>query len=360
LNLRSRAGVWPYSQQWNLTVERQLGRSASVRTSYVGIHGTRLWNQDGTQWNQVPPAYLKLGDLLSAPIDSPQVRAAGFGEPFAGFKDLWGNGATLAQALRPYPQYGNVWEWNGTYGSSIYHAFQLYAQKRMTAGFDFTAAYTLSKLIDDTNQWGSGNGSYQNFYDRRAERSLSTNDQTHVLSLSYVYELPLGPGRKYLNKGAASKAFGGWLLSGIQRYASGTPIAVVTVNNLPIFNGTLRPNVIPGVDQHAVTGPGGFDPARDRWINSAAFVNPAPFTFGNAPRYLGLRNPATLSESFAVLKDTAIRERMSLQFRAELSNPFNRVVFAGPSGDMSAQSFGTIASQANNPRNVQLGLKLIF
>ncbi len=360
LNLRSRAGVWPYSQQWNFTVERQLGRSASIRTSYVGIHGTRLWNADGTQWNQVYPSNLQLGDLLTAPIDSPEARAAGFGEPFPGFSNLWGGRATVAQSLRPFPQYGGIWEWNGTYGSSIYHSFQLYGQKRLAAGFDFTVAYTFSKLLDDTNQIGSGSGGYQNYYDRRAERSLSANDQTHAVSLSYVYQLPFGPGRKYLNTGAASKAFGGWLVSGIQRYASGTPIAVSTVNNLPIFNGILRPNVVPNADLHATTGPGGFDPARDLYINPAAFTDPAPFTFGNAPRYLALRNFGTRSESFAVVKDTALHERVSLQFRLELSNPFNRVVFGSPVNDMSAQSFGRIGSQQNNPRNLQLGLKLIW
>ena len=82
--------------------------------------------------------------------------------------------------------------------------------------------------------------------------------------------------------------------------------------------------------------------------------------FGNAPRYLPLRNPATLMESFAAVKDTPISEGISLQFRFELSNPFNRVVFGGPVNDMSAQSFGTIGSQANAPRNIQLGLKLNF
>jgi hypothetical protein len=362
MNLRSRAGVWPYSQQWNLTVERQLGRSASVRTSYAGIHGTRLWNPDGTQWNQVLPSYLKLGDLLNAPINSPQVRAAGFGEPFPGFTDLWGGGATLAQALRPFPQYGNVWEWNGTYGSSIYHSFQAYVQKRMSSGFDFTVAYTWSKLLDDTNQWSSGIFAYQNSYDRRSERSLGGNDQPHSVSISYVYQLPFGRDRKYLTKGPAAKVFGGWLVSGIHQYASGTPIPVITVNNLPIFNSVLRPNLVPGASLRAPTGPGGFDAGRDLWINPAAFTNPAPFTFGNAPRYLPLRNPKPLSESLALLKDTALRERVSLQFRLEIWDPFNRVVFASPVNDLSAQNFGQLVSEDyfHNPRNIQLGLKLIW
>jgi hypothetical protein len=163
-----------------------------------------------------------------------------------------------------------------------------------------------------------------------------------------------------LSGGAASKIAGGWTVSGIQTYASGQPLSLSVVNTLPIFNGLLRPNVVSGVPQRAPTGPGGFDPGRDRWINPAAFVAPAPFTFGNTGRYLNLRGPANLSEALAILKDTLIRERFKLQFRAEFSNPFNRVVFSSPDSNLSNTTFGRILSQSNSPRNIQLGLKLNF
>jgi hypothetical protein len=359
LNSRAWDGVWPYTQQWNFTVERQLGSNFAIRTSYVGVKGTHLDAGDGTSWNQVNPQYLSLGSLLGANINSPQAVAAGFHEPFPGFSDLWGSRATVAQALRPYPQYSTVSQFNPTYGSSVYHSFQLFAQKRMGHGFEFTTAYTFSKAIDNTRGYGGGVGQ-QNFDNRRAERSLSAVDQPQILTVSYLYQLPLGPGKPYLTGGAAGKIAGGWSVSGIQTYASGTPLSLSVVNTLPIFNGLLRPNVVSGVAQRAPTGPGGFDPGRDRWINPAAFVAPAPFTFGNTSRYLNLRGPANLSEALAILKDTLIHERFKVQFRAEFSNPLNRVVFSSPDGNLSNATFGRILSQSNSPRNIQLGLKLNF
>jgi hypothetical protein len=252
-----------------------------------------------------------------------------------------------------------VSQFNPTYGSSIYHSFQLFAQKHMGHGFEFTTAYTFSKAIDNTRGYGSGVGQ-QNYDNRAAERSLSAVDQPQILTISYMYQLPFGAGKHYLTGGAASRIFGGWTVSGIQTYASGQPLSLSIVNTLPIFNGLLRPNVVSGVAGRAVTGPGGFDPGRDLWINPAAFVAPAPFTFGNAGRYINLRGPANLSEALAILKDTLIREKFKLQFRAEFSNPFNRVVFGSPDSNLSDTAFGKILSQSNSPRNIQLGLKLNF
>ncbi len=359
LNQRSWDGVWPYSQQWNFTVERQFGSSFAIRTSYVGTKGTHLDAGDATSLNQVNPQYLSLGTLLQANITSPQAQAAGFTEPFPGFSALWGSQATVAQALRPYPQYGTVSQFNPTYGSSMYHSLQVFAQRRLQHGILFTAAYTFSKAIDDTRGYGSGVGQ-QNYDNRAAERSLSAIDQPQLLTFSYLYELPAGPGKRYFTRGAASKIFGGWTISGIHTYGSGLPLSLSVVNTLPIFNGLLRPNVVSGVPQRGAVGSGGFQPGRDLWINPAAFVAPPPFTFGNTSRYINLRAPAGLSESLALLKDTQFRERFKLQFRAEFANPFNRVVFSAPDSNLSDTAFGQIQSQSNSPRNIQLGLKLNF
>jgi hypothetical protein len=249
-----------------------------------------------------------------------------------------------------------------TYGNSNYHSLQVNAQKRMSRGFDFSVAYTFSKMIDDTRQFTTGVGQ-QNYYDRRGERSISVYDQPHILSISYVYELPFGPGRPYLSGlgGVGKHLAGGWNLSGIQRYTSGLPQSLAVTNTLPIFNGTLRPNSVAGVAQRGQEGAGGFDPGRDRWINPAAFSTPAAFTFGNTSRYLAtVRGPAARSESFALLKDTSVRENVNLQFRTEISNPFNRVVFSDPQTTLSNANFGQILSQSNTPRVIQLGLKLIW
>ena len=187
---------------------------------------------------------------------------------------------------------------------------------------------------------------------------LTTNRK--ILTFSYVYRLPLGDGNKYLSTGVRSKIFGGWMLDGIQSYGSGLPLSFSVVNTLPIFNGLLRPDVVSGVSQRGTMASGRFDPARDRWINPAAFAAPAPFTFGNTSRYINLRAPANRSESFAILKNTSIREGMKIQFRTELYNPFNRTVFSAPVTNLSDPAFGQIQSQSNSPRNIQFGLKFMF
>jgi hypothetical protein len=360
--LRERGGVWPYTQQWNFTVEQQVSTTAALRVSYVGIKGTHLHSQDAVNWNQVRPELLSLGSLLNAQINSPQAQAAGIPEPFPGFRGLWGSRATVAQALRPFPQYGGIGQAIATYGNSNYHSLQLFVQKRMSYGLEATFAYTFSKAIDDTRQFSSGVGQ-QDYYNRRAERSIAAIDQPHIVTFSYVYELPFGPGHRFLSGagGAAGKIVGGWSVSGIQSYKSGMPLSLSVTNTLPIFNGVLRPNAVLGVPQRAPVGTGGFDPARDRWINAAAFTTPPAFTFGNTARYLGsIRTPMSLTESVAVLKNTPITERFNLQFRLEISNPSNRVVFSSPATNLSAPSFGQIGGVAYNPRNIQMGLKLMW
>jgi hypothetical protein len=353
------AGVWPYSQQWNFTIERQIGNAFSVRAAYVGTKGTHIFAQEYNH-NQVNPSYLSLGrTLLTAHINSPEARAAGFREPFAGFAELWGARATVAQALRPFPQYNNVVEGVAPYGNSIYHSFQLFAQKRMTHGYSFTFAYTNGKQISDTRGLSSGVG-YQNAYDRKAERSVDGTNPQQIVSISQIYELPFGRGKRWLSRGAGEKIAGGWQISGIYTYQSGIPLSIDTTNTLGIFNSVLRADVVSGVPLRAPIGSGGFDPNRDGWINPDAFQNPQG-TFGNSGRYLpGLRGPAFLSEALAIVKDTRIGEQVNLQFRTEFSNPFNRVVFANPIQTLTDSRFGRITSVQTGPREIQFGLKLMW
>ncbi|MEX2264336.1 MAG: TonB-dependent receptor [Bryobacteraceae bacterium] len=358
----ARAGTWPYSQQWNFTIERQVGNTLSIRAAYVGTKGTRLFTPELDR-NQVhPSAFAGLGrDLLTSHITSARAQAAGFTEPFPGFSRLWGGRATVAQALRPFPQYNSIPEGVASYGNSTYHSFQLFVQKTMSRGFGFTAAYTYGKQISDTRVLSTGVG-YQNAYDRRNERSLDGTNPAQILSISQVYDLPFGRGKAFANSSAvADKLLGGWKVSGIYTYQSGLPLSIATINTLGIFNSTLRADLVPGVPLRAPVGPGRFDPNRDLWINPNAFANPAPGQFGNTARYLtGLRGPAFLSEAIAVVKDTALTEKLTLQFRTEFSNPFNRVVFGAPVDRLDSATFGQITSVGNTPRQIQFGLKLIW
>jgi hypothetical protein len=135
---------------------------------------------------------------------------------------------------------------------------------------------------------------------------------------------------------------------------------MTTVNlNSFAFTSGLRPNLT-GVPIRATSGSGGFDPNRDFYLNPAAFAPPAALAFGNAPAYLSVRQPTLINESFGVFKETRFFERFVNQFRLEMSNPLNRVVFGAPTTDFSSAAFGKVSSTANSPRQIQFGMKMIF
>ena len=228
----------------------------------------------------------------------------------------------------------------------------------MSKGLMFTLAYTFSKAMADTESFSSGAGRMDNF-NRKLDRSITSIDQPHILTFSYIYELPVGPGQRYLSRGIPSKILGGWKITGLHMYASGLPIAVGLNNNLPIGNAGQRPNLVSGNIRSSVSA-GDFDPGRgDVWLNAPAFAVPAPFTFGNAPRYTNARVMGPRNESLGLLKDTKWGERFNWQFRFESSNPFNRVVWGGPVANFSSGSFGRISSAAGS-RQITLGTKFYF
>lgn len=354
---QSKGGTIPYSQQWNLTIEQQLTSSMMVSGAYVANLATHLYDSNA-QMNQLDPRYFSLGPaLLQANINSDLARSNGFTEPFPGFAALFGSRATVAQALRPFPQYQNVNTVASPTNNSSYHSAQFKLDKRFSHGVTGTFAYTFSKFLSDGVGFTTATGAVvrQDYYQR--EKLLYPTDQRHVISLSFNYAIPYGQGSQ---AGVMRKLLGGWSVSGFGTYGSGFPLPISTVNrNSYVFNGGLRPNLT-GEPIRAESGSGGFDPARDYYLNPAAFANPGPLQFGNAPVYLPIRQPKLINESFGIFKDTMLYERLRLQFRTEMSNPFNRVVFGAPVTDFSAANFGKITSQGNSPRQIQFGLKLIW
>ncbi|MFN7922699.1 MAG: TonB-dependent receptor [Bryobacteraceae bacterium] len=342
---RNNGGNIPYAQQWNGTLERQFGGNLMVSGAYVANKSTHLY--DSWNRNQVNPAYYGLGTtLLSSLITSPAAQAAGFKEPFAGFSQLYGSRATVAQALRAFPQYQGVSTVASPYANSSYHSFQFKLDKRMSKGFTSTVAYTFSKYLSDGAGRSDAHGAVirQNYFLR--EKGLYAADQTNILTFSFNYAIPF-----------RHRWLGGWSTSGVGAYSSGYPLAISTNNiNSVIFNGGLRPNLTGSPIRNTSFA----DPNADVFLYRNAFVNPSALAFGNAPVYLSIRQPAFISESFGVFKDTQIVERLKVQFRTEISNPFNRVVFGAPATDFSAGNFGRIASQGNSPRIIQFGLKMIF
>jgi hypothetical protein len=343
----------PYFQNWSLGVQRELPMKMMVEVNYVGVKGTRL----GTgliRPNELNPSYLSLGSLLSSSITSSQAQAAGIPLPYAGFT------GSVAQALRPYPQYLDITNNTNPNGNSTYHALQTKLEKRMSGGLTGIVGYAWSKTISDGDIQAGGGPGGQTFYNRRLEKAVADIDVPQALSISFLYELPFGPGKRFLNyTGIAGKIIGGWEFTAIQQYFSSTPIDLTATNTLPLFNGALRPNVVSGVSREASYS--SFNPAVNRYINPAAFSVPAPFTFGNSARsFTDLRGPFNYNESCGALKRTRITERVTLEFRTEFFNIFNRVVLGAPPANISQANFGLISSQANTPRQGQMALKLVF
>jgi len=347
----------PYKVQWNLTLEKQFGEDLSLSASYVANKGTHLY--ESTVLSQIPdPATALPLDVLRAPVNSELARQYGIVEPFPGFSALWGSKATVAQALRPYPQFNTVSIYGPSYGNSSYNSFQFKLDKRYKFGLSGTLAYTWSKFLTDASQFDSFAGR-QSAYKR--EKSYSVNDIPQILSLSYMYELPFGRGKHFLSgiSGGLDKLVGGWKVAAVQIYSSGTRLGVTTNNTLPYFNRGLRPDLISS-DVRSNVSMSDFDPARDQYLNKSALQNPTPGHYGSAPRYLETRGPKRLEEPFAVLKDTKLHERYTLQFRMEIQNPLNRVVFRNPVTNFASGNFGRITGTQIGPRNIQFGLRLMF
>jgi hypothetical protein len=198
----------------------------------------------------------------------------------------------------------------------------------------------------------------QNYYNLRGERALSSWDTPQTLVISYVYELPFGPGKPFVNHtGAVGKIIGGWQINGNTTFQSGPPLQITGGSGSGSFAGTQRPNW--NGENPTLSGP--VTERLLKYFDTSDFSFNAPFTFGNAPRLMpNLRGPGTCNFDISVFKNTQIAERFKLQFRAEAFNAFNRVQFGNPNTNINSSAFGVISSQQNIPRNIQLGLRLLF
>jgi hypothetical protein len=206
---------------------------------------------------------------------------------------------------------------------------QLQLQKRYTNGLSFLVSYNLSRMMSNTNSGFTSFASRSlNKDNQAAEWSIDNNDQTHIINIATTYELPFGKGRPFLNRGGIVNAIvGGWQISPLLTYATGTPLQV-TVKGNPLGNGTAnRPNVLPNV-------PLQFSYANVYQglsvLNAAAFQDPGPWAIGNEKRYLsGIRNAFGYNENIAAAKYFSLGEHVRAKFEVEFFNVLNRVIFSG-------------------------------
>jgi hypothetical protein len=254
-------------------------------------------------------------------------------------------------------------------GDSTYESLQVKAEKRFSGGNSILVAYTHSKLISDTDtvtSWleAGGTGGVQNWNNLNNEKSLASFDVPDRLVVSYVMDIPVGKGRKFLTNANRFEdaAIGGWGVEGVTTIQEGFPLHI-TMNsgNLNAFNsGTQRPNVVPGCNAQLS---GSATSLLGEYFNTSCFTSPAPFTFGDEARNdPSLRAPGEANWDFSAFKNFALTPegKAHLQFRAELFNAFNRVQFGYPGQALGSSSFGQITTQANLPRLIQFALKLQF
>jgi hypothetical protein len=350
----------PYQINWSLDIQRALPADFVVTAAYVGNEGVHLMVNE--QLNQLPDADLALGSKLLTLVPNPLY---GLIDPASSV-----NTPTVknSQLLRPYPEYQNFEGNNIGAGHSTYNAAQLTVEHRLKHGLAVVFAYTFSKAIDNVGEMTSvagTMGAVTDTYCPRCDRSVSDQNETHVLRWSTRYELPFGSGRQFLNQGFIKHIVGGWALSAIYQIDTGRPLALsyTNVSNLDSSSTLSRPNVIPGVSDKVPGGPQIRLNGSGIYFNKAAFMATPTYSFGTASRYLPDVNSPTAWDLDSMLeKNTQLSERYTLTLRAEMFNALNNVTFSGPTTSFTSASFGEEATltQSNTPRNVQLSLRLAF
>lgn len=312
-----------YNEDWDLTVQRLLPHSFLGQIAYQGSEGHRLFS--ATRVNLIDPL----------------------------------------TGTRPLPDFG-VYNLKANQGNSNFHSLQVSLKRPLTSGWMWETQYMWSHALSDN---GFGAGQYphiENFACIKCSYSDSDIDVRHSLSVNSVYELPFGPGRRFLNAGGvAGKVVGGWQLSGVATATSGRPIDILvdrSSSDLPDGNTrNQRPDVVPGVSIY---------PAHqtiNNWFNPAAFTVPAVGTWGNLGRNVG-RGPGYYEIDTALEKEMPITERLAVKFRVEAFNLLNHPTYGDPGSDISQpSSFGVITNVLNpgatgigTPRRIQFMLRLEF
>ena len=345
--------VTPLLHTWNVNIQREVFSKSLLQLGYVGSRGIHITSDPQTgiseNINQVPAQFLSLGRALLDTVPNPFAGRITVGQ-------LAGATVQRQQLLRPYPQFLNVTRNLPTYGNTVYHSFQGKFEQRLWHGLTTIVSYTYSKNMGDI-------GPYQNNYDRRIERAVTSFDVPHRLTVTTSWDMPVGKGRKYM--GNASKAvdllMGQWNMATFSTFQAGFPLSFGVNQNTLFLTGAggQRPNVI-GDPQSGITGT--VNSRLGAYFNTAAFAQPPDFTFGNTGSRVGwLRNPGMNNINLTLTKQFIITERLKVNLRASSFNLMNHPVFGSPNTTFGALGqFGRISGQANLSRQSELVLRLIF
>jgi hypothetical protein len=342
----------PYMQQYSLDLQYQLSNSTMFELGYNGSQGRKLSYGFAFQANQLPDAELARGSALLGLVNNPFYGVITSGTMSA-------RTVQLGQLLRPFPQFTGVTIPDMPGASSNFNALTAGLTKRFSEGLTVIGSYRFSKAIDNASEsinFGSGDRG-RNFNNMSLDRSISVHDIPHSLAVTYLYSLPLGKGQRF---GASMHPIldgilGGWSLSGIFKMDSGFPLNFTATNNTNSFGGGQYPNIS---DRKQLKLD---NPAIERWFNTSVFSQPAPYTFGTAPRWIGdVRTGRNNNMDMALMKNFKAGEKVRLQLRGEFFNAFNRNRFSAPNTNIAAKDFGVVTGSINSPRRIQFALRVSF
>jgi len=299
-----------------------------------------------------------------------------FFAPYTNFGCDYGASGLALRGFLPFPMFRGITNNFETNGADKYNGLQMSLQKRTGNGLTFLVSYTLSRYLSNTDSgFSTFNFKGLNPANQAAEWSVGNNDQTHVLTMAGVYELPIGPGRKFLNHGGMTmrNLVGGWKLSMVNWYESGTPINITSTNGT--FNGTPlaytpqsnTPNFVAAGGFNVNWSGADYHPSTTPAFNPNKFQFPGAWTIGNAaPLYNGLRFPGYFDEDLSLTKKFFFGERFSGELTMQFFNVLNRML-AGVCTDFNVgdTNFGQntqpgIPCQGNSPRRGQAEFKIIF
>lgn len=330
--------VAPSVRRWQFSLQRLFGDWGVFEVSYVGSGGRRL--ETVRKVDGIPLEYLsrmstrdqaRIDYLSRQELDNPFYGVLPASTPLGSSRKI-----SRAALLTAYPQFTSM-ETTANEGRSWYHSLQARFDKRFSGGFTVGASYTWSKLMEAI--------SYLNEMDSAPSRAVAATDFPHRLSGSWIYELPFGRGRRL------SRFAGGWQVEGLYVYQSGSPLAFGNIG----FAGNVKDIPLSSGERTA-----------ERWFNTeAGFLRDSSqalaYNVRTFPlRLSGVRGPAMNNWDLSVLKNSRLREGVSLQVRGEFLNAMNRAWFSNPNTTPTSSLFGSIASEQGYMRRVQLGIKLVF
>jgi hypothetical protein len=387
-------------QNWVLETQTQLAPDLILTVGYLGERGTRL--RSLVKWfNEIDPAYFGLGDTLYASLQSTAGAQSGVRQPYANFYQL--TNGLVGQALLPYPQYGylNNDSYLQNLGQSTYNAMEVKLDRKFRNGLNLLVSYTYSKTFTDADsiqpyqQLDQCQCGTQNPYNLKAERSLSAADVPNNFVASYLYELPVGKGKRFLGNSnrLVNTLVGGYRIGGIDRYLNGQPISYFEAQGIPFFDGGIRFDRHVGTPILTAAGKSHYDVFKFCAYGSSTCTNPCPpanstnctnptaywtgqaftdvndaqhrgsgaYRFGDMPRTSAeVRTPAFFNEDANINKNIPIHDAISADLRLEVFNVFNRHGFGKPDSGVFDLNYGQITSLNDGPRSMQLLLKVRF